>query len=107
MGELLRYYGAQTDLCADGVQALSTLSASPPDVVLSDICMPAMDGFELIEHIRCLPIEAGGTTPALAISAMGAETRERALTCGFDDLLPKPVDYQRLVQAIHDLACKR
>ena len=72
-----------------------------PDVVVSDIGMPEMDGHDLLRTVRRLPDEDGGRTPAIALSAyVSAEDRLQALAAGYHEQLPKPVDVHNLVATI-------
>ena len=60
-------------MCASGAQeALDLLEEFRPDVLISDVGMPDIDGFEFIEQLRRLPREQGGRTPAIALTAMRA-----------------------------------
>jgi CheY-like chemotaxis protein len=69
-------------------------------VVFSDIAMPELDGFDLIRHLRELPADAGGSIPAVALTAYAREEdRVRTLSAGFDMHLPKPVEPEDLISA--------
>ncbi len=88
---LLQLWGYQTAVVYDGEQALETAPSFRPDVVLLDIGLPGMDGFELASHLRRLP----GLTKTLlvAISSYGRETDiRRGRTVGIDFHFLKPVD---------------
>jgi CheY-like chemotaxis protein len=64
-----------------------------PDIVVSDIGMPDVDGFELLRRIRALGEARGGTVPALALTAFTrAEDQRRALQAGFNLYMTKPVE---------------
>jgi CheY-like chemotaxis protein len=94
-----------TVISADGVaQAFARLERSRPHVIVSDIAMPDEDGIAFVRRLRALPVEAGGKTPAIAVSAyVGDSDRSRALAAGFDKYLHKPVDFDELVRAIRGL----
>jgi signal transduction histidine kinase/CheY-like chemotaxis protein len=94
-----------TDLA---VTAFEEMSAWRPDVLVSDIAMPVEDGYSLIRKVRALPVEQGGQTPALALTAYArGEDRARALAAGFQMYLAKPVETAELLNAVARLAgCK-
>jgi len=87
-----------------GQEALGLLERERPDVIVSDIGMPGMDGYELIRRVRALPPERGGDVPALALTAFArAEDRTKALLAGFQAHLSKPVQPAELTSAIVSL----
>lgn len=97
--------GAQVRTVASGPEALRLLQSEPPHVLVSDLAMPEMDGYELIHRVRSLPPEAGGRVPAVVLTAYArAEDRRRALLAGFHMHLAKPVDPQELVVVVASLA---
>jgi hypothetical protein len=97
--------GAQVRVVASGEEALRELEREPPDVFLSDLAMPKMDGYELIHRVRLLPPESGGRVPAVALTAYArAEDRRRTLLAGFQMHLAKPVDPGELVVVVASLA---
>ncbi|MCI0662611.1 MAG: response regulator, partial [Acidobacteria bacterium] len=72
-----------------------------PDVLVSDIGMPIEDGYDLIRKIRALPIEQGGNTSAIALTAFaGKEDRQRALAAGFQQHLSKPIEPVALAKVV-------
>jgi signal transduction histidine kinase len=96
--------GATVAVAASSEQALDVLERCRPDVIVSDIAMPGMDGYSLIQSVRTLPPERGGRTPAIALTAYaGAEDSQRAFSAGFQRHLAKPVDLGRLVTLIANL----
>jgi CheY-like chemotaxis protein len=101
---LLREAGADVQSVADAEAALSVVRAKPPDVLISDIGMPQVDGYDLIRQIRGLAPDAGGRTPAIALTAFahGADHRE-ALRAGYDRHLAKPVDSVTLTRTVRDV----
>ncbi len=101
---LLEGGGALAVEAASALQALEAM-AERPDVVISDIGMPAMDGYELIRRIRDLPPEKGGRTPAAALTAYArAEDRRQALKAGFEMFVPKPVEPAEFLAVLATLA---
>jgi CheY-like chemotaxis protein len=104
VGFVLKRHGARV-VAAESVEAaLSRLSTTHPDVILSDIGMPEASGYDLIARLRGAPNAAWRAIPAIALTAHArAEDRELALTSGFQEHLPKPVDARQLVCAIANL----
>jgi CheY-like chemotaxis protein len=93
--------GATVTAASSARQALAEVQLRAPDVVVSDIGMPEMDGHDLLRTVRRLPDEDGGRTPAIALSAyVSAEDRLQALAAGYQEQLPKPVDVHNLVATI-------
>jgi CheY-like chemotaxis protein len=85
-------------------EALSVLDDWLPDVIVSDIGMPDMDGNQFVQQLRSRPAAQGGQIPALALSAFArAEDRELALRSGYQAHVAKPVDPEDLVKAITSL----
>jgi PAS domain S-box-containing protein len=76
-----------------GIDALQAFSQSIPDIVLSDIGMPEMDGYMLMRHIRTLPVSQGGQVPAIALTAYAGEVdQQQAIAAGFQRHIAKPID---------------
>jgi PAS domain S-box-containing protein len=85
-------------------EALTVLDDWRPDVIVSDIGMPDMDGYEFVRQLRLRSAAQGGHIPALALSAFARnEDRDLALRCGYQAHLAKPVDPADLVKAITTL----
>ncbi|HEY0458394.1 MAG TPA: ATP-binding protein [Pyrinomonadaceae bacterium] len=85
-------------------EALALFPTFEPDILISDLGMPEMDGYDLIGQIRALPSENGGRTPAIALTGyVGAEEEKRVYSSGFDIHLAKPVDFNRLMEIINNL----
>ncbi|MEG4520376.1 MULTISPECIES: PAS domain S-box protein [unclassified Microcoleus] len=96
--------GAQVTTAASGVQALTLLNQSVPDLLLCDIGMPEMDGYALIRQIRKWSPQQGGTIPAIALTAYAGEIdQQQALAAGFQIHISKPVEPDELVKAIDRL----
>ena len=86
-------------MAEDGPAALDAIARSRPDLVLLDVQMPGMDGFEVCERIRRL--DHGSLLPVVMVTALDKTTdRVRALTAGADDYLSKPVDRIELVARV-------
>ncbi len=104
IGEVLREHGAEVHLANSAELALDQLEHLRPDVILSDIGMPAMDGFTFIRKIRALPAELGGRTPAAALTAYArAEDAQRAFAAGFQMHIAKPVEPVQLAIVVANL----
>jgi CheY-like chemotaxis protein len=97
--------GAEVIDCASAAEALAEINRSKPDIIVSDVGMPGEDGYMLIHRVRALAPEAGGKTPAIALTAYArTEDRIRALMAGYQVHIPKPVDLTELAVAIASLA---
>jgi signal transduction histidine kinase len=97
--------GAHVQAAASAEEALRLLEANPPDVLVSDIGMPDVDGYSLIRSVRAMETARGGGTPAIALTAYARSVDgERALAAGFQAHVMKPVDPDRLVALIASLA---
>jgi signal transduction histidine kinase/CheY-like chemotaxis protein len=106
--QILRHSGAQTVTATSAGEALALLEQERPDVIVSDIGMPEVDGFELMRRIRRRGPDAGGAIPAIALTAFTRQDdRSKALQAGFDDYLAKPVEAGALVERIADVAARR
>jgi CheY-like chemotaxis protein len=102
--ELLESAGATVTTALSADEALAIIVERPPDLLLSDIGMPAMDGFELIRRVRKLP-RSIRHVPAAALTAYAQpEDRTRALRSGFQAHLAKPIDPRELLTAVEKLA---
>lgn len=85
----------------DGHNALNQLMASSFNLVMTDLYMPVMDGFQLLEKIRAEPALA--KMPVVAISAGGRDAQERALKLGVDIYLRKPVKFAEVLETVKQL----
>ena len=106
--ELVREYleaeGYEVITAADGAAALRNLEAGQFDLVVSDIEMPVMDGWELARTIRQRPESA--RLPLLALTTLSSDAdRARAKTCGFDGYEVK-LDRQRFLETVAELLRK-
>jgi signal transduction histidine kinase len=104
---ILELRGAKVIAAASAAEAVERLTknGSMPDVLVSDIGMPAEDGFELISKVRAMGPERGGEIPAIALTAYARdEDRARVLAAGFQRHVAKPVEPSNLAQAVASLA---
>jgi CheY-like chemotaxis protein len=105
---LLRESGAEVEAVGDAAAALRAVHSARPDVLISDIGMPEVDGYDLIRQIRRLAPDAGGRTPAIALTAFAHGTDHReALRAGYDRHLAKPVDATTLTRVVRDVLYAR
>ncbi|MFL5969429.1 MAG: response regulator transcription factor [Gaiellaceae bacterium] len=97
--ELLQRAGLKVTEASDGRAGLRVLHQSPPDLVVLDVSMPEMDGWQTLERIRDL-----SDVPVLMLTARGAELeRVRGLQGGADDYMVKPFGRQELVARVQAL----
>jgi CheY-like chemotaxis protein len=102
---LLERAGFVVGLAHNGQSAIEEFQRQPWDVVLMDLQMPEMDGFEATRRIRELN-EAGRTVPIVAITAHAMQgDRERCFSAGMNDYLPKPFDPRELIAVVERTAC--
>ena len=101
--EILAGFGHEVRYASDGLEGLRAVQAYPPDVALLDLGLPGIDGFQLARRIRSSP-DLGGTR-LIAMTGFGRpEDRKRALACGFDHHLVKPLDLDELERLLHEAA---
>ena len=98
----LEWSGYIVDAAEDGHAGLQRLRANPPDVIVSDIQMPGMDGLEFIRRVREIPEFA--RIPAIALSGYDQDSHIREeLAAGFTAHATKPVDGTELINLIQQL----
>lgn len=100
--KLLQKAGFHTAVVSSGVDALDAVKNETFDIVLMDVQMPEMDGFQATEEIRKFEGESGREPiPIIAVTAHAMKGyRERCITAGMNDYLSKPIDYKELVATI-------
>ena len=104
MEQLLARRGHLVKSTKDGREALGLASEGTFDLLMLDVHMPELDGFEVVQAIRDRERTAGGHLPVIALTARsGKEDRERCLRAGMDDFLTKPVSGSELLAAIDRL----
>jgi PAS domain S-box-containing protein len=87
------------------VEGLLLLKERRPDVLISDIGMPETDGYQFLRWVRQLPLEEGGKTPAIALTAFArTEDRTRAMLAGYQVHIAKPIETQELLATVANLA---
>jgi PAS domain S-box-containing protein len=100
---LLERCGGEVTAVESAAEALAAIGRRRPDVLVSDLAMPGVDGYELIRRVRALP--GGASIPAIALTAhASADARVQAFRAGFDTYVAKPVDPAEFVAAVSRLA---
>jgi CheY-like chemotaxis protein len=99
LGMLLQLGGCETEMAFDGLSAIEVGASFRPDVILMDIGLPGIDGFEAAQRIRSEPW--GKQVMLIAVTGWAqAEDRERSRQAGFDAHLVKPVDHAALMKLL-------
>jgi CheY-like chemotaxis protein len=107
LGLFLDHLGANVLLASNASEGLDAIKNNLPHLVLSDINMPGMDGFELLREIRALGSAAGGNVPVVAMTALVTHAdRVHMLNAGFQACLPKPFTPDKLVQTVRTVLNK-
>jgi PAS domain S-box-containing protein len=104
IARILEGRGARTTCASSAAEALDALASEHFDILLSDVGMPDLDGYELIRRVRALDASRAGPIPAIAITAYARpEDRQRSLLAGFHMHLSKPVEARELIASIAGL----
>ena len=94
--------GFDVSLAVDGAEALEQVTATNPDIILMDMSLPVMDGWEVTRRLKADASTAGIPVIALTAHAMAGD-RQKALDAGCDDFDTKPIDFKRLLTKIDAL----
>ena len=98
----LRRRGFEIVLAVDGEDGVATAQAEAPDLILMDMSLPVVDGWEATRRLKADP--AVRATPIIALTAHAMSSdRDKALAAGCDDFDTKPIDLDRLLPKIHAL----
>ncbi len=97
---VLEIEGYHVELATSGRTALAKIQASPPDLLLLDVMMPGMTGFEVTQHLR--QVEHLSLLPIVLITADQSVDLERALAAGANDVICKPIDVDELLTRVGD-----
>jgi CheY-like chemotaxis protein len=101
LGSFLSRLGANVVLAKDGIEGLDAVKKHDPDLVLTDLQMPRMDGFELLREIRGLKPEVRGSVPIIAMTAFGTTIENaRLVNMGFQGWLQKPFTIEKFLATI-------
>jgi PAS domain S-box-containing protein len=107
-GGLLGLDGHRVSFAASGEEALEKLAQDSFDVVLLDLLMPGMDGYEVAKRVRTLPVNQVSNVPILAMTANVHQTdRERAMASGMNGFLPKPLNLKEMRSVLAELLAGR
>ena len=108
MAYALEDYGARVTVVASAREALLAIESEVPDVLVSDLVMPELDGYALIRRVRNRAPDRGGGLPGLALTAQcRAEDKVRARRAGFQLHLAKPVSPADVAAAVAVLAGRK
>lgn len=98
----LQQEGFKVRIATDGLEGLAKVSEEKPDLILLDLMMPGMDGFEVCRRLRASPETA--TTPVIILSARGQEMdRIRGIELGVLDFFTKPFSPQKLLERVREV----
>jgi PAS domain S-box-containing protein len=98
---LLRRYGMRVSSASDGYAALGAVEAQPPDVILLDIKMPGLDGFEVLRRLKARPATAAIPVIILTADDLSDSTRAQGRDLGAHAYLEKPIAYERLINSVN------
>lgn len=99
---LLQRTGFDVDVAEDGLSGVNKWEKGDYELVLMDVQMPRMNGFEATSAIREKERERGGHTPIVAVTAYALEKdKKECLAAGMDAFVTKPVDFNKLIEIIH------
>lgn len=100
---LLKMQGYEVEHAIDGMVGFSAAESSVPDLIVTDIQMPRMDGIEMIKRIR--ESDAGRKIPIIVMSAYGQRRISDALAAGADGVVEKPIDLDVFLETVRSKLC--
>ncbi|MBI5903314.1 MAG: response regulator, partial [Deltaproteobacteria bacterium] len=93
--------GYEIETAADGYEALIKVGDFKPELLILDIMMPRIDGFEVCRRLK--GDESTSDIKILAVTAYGKEDMEKIVKCGADDCLPKPLGLREFQKSVENL----
>lgn len=106
MALLLELDGHETFTAHDGHEAVARAAELAPDIILLDIGLPGLSGYEVCRHVRAQ--QGGGAIVIVALSGWGqAADKQKAKDAGFDEHLTKPVEHDVLVRTLTEVSQRR
>jgi diguanylate cyclase len=107
LSTVLRYMGHEPMEAADGDEALAAVRHAPPDLVICDVLMPVMDGYEFVRHLRAEPELRA--IPVIFYTAYYRESEayELAKACGVIDVLSKPAEPEQIIRVVDDVLARQ
>ncbi len=98
---MLEFYGAKVRIANDGEGGLASLRETVPTIILLDLSMPVMTGWEMLKHVRQMPQLA--RVPVIAVTAHAMDgDRVKILNAGFDAYVSKPYNIQQLLAIMEE-----
>jgi CheY-like chemotaxis protein len=102
LGVILAWEGFETSMAESGEEAIASVAEHLPHLILLDVMMPGMDGYQVATKIKGDP--AAKDTPIIIVSAMTDESsQQRGRSCGAEDFIAKPVERDQLVTHVKNL----
>jgi two-component system cell cycle response regulator DivK len=99
---VLKHFGYDTIRAADGVSALEAARTHQPDLMLLDVSMPLMDGWQVCEALKSDPATRSIQVVMFTAHAMATDEK-KAVECGADDYISKPVEYRKIIDVVKHL----
>jgi CheY-like chemotaxis protein len=99
LATLLKLEGYKVITASDGLEGIKKVEADHPDIILSDICMPNMDGIDMVKALRKSPEHK--RIPIVMLSAFGSGNLTNAINAGANEAMRKPVHAELLLQYIN------
>ncbi|HVR37447.1 MAG TPA: response regulator, partial [Methylomirabilota bacterium] len=100
---VLGYAGHQVREAADGAEALALAQAAPPDLIIADLLMPTMDGFEFVRRLRENPAFVRMPVVFYTATYLESETRALATQCGVSHMITKPAEPEKILQVVNEV----
>src|SRR5206468_1919113 len=97
---VLGYAGHRVREAADGAEALTLAQSEPPELIIADLLMPTMDGFEFVRQLRELPTLAATPVVFYTATYLESEARNLARSCGVTHIITKPAEPQQILDVV-------